>query len=328
MSRVVSTIRDRASSLFRDSSAAASIVAALTDTMESSPLGGPRTVTTLTVEQGFIKVLVAKGPRVVGHHIALANHQFFREGLISDAGRVATIMRKAVAQAGGERRFTVGAVPGYQSALRQIGLPVPKGVNPEAMIFREARRVMGVSPETSHLAWHRLPDDANWVVISATRRSMASLLETAREAGLRLRSTELRSFALARAIGKRDAIIAWIGVEACEVVVVRASTPVVQQSDYWGSEPIDRGVLVDRVTAVVERSMATYDEQGIGMPMPLDTPLYVTGSPVGVDQGVADQIAANLGRPSETPDPYLEVPPDFPTHDMIVNIGLALGAIR
>ena len=320
----MSSIRDRAVAVFKDSS----IVATLTDAIEGSPLGGPRTVTTLTVEQGFIKVLVAQGPKAINHHIALANHQFFREGLISDSGRVATIIQKAVAHAGGESRYTVGAVPGYQSTLRQMGLPVPNGVNPEAMIFREAKRVMGVSPETSLLAWYRSGDDANWVVISATRRSMASLLEPAREAGVRLRSTELRSFALARAIGKRDAIIAWIGVEACEVVVVRASSPVVQQSDYWGSEPIDRGVLVDRVTAVVERSIATYDEQGLGMPMPLDTPLYVTGSPVGVDQGIANQIASNLARPLEMPDPHLEVPPDFPTHDMIVNIGLALGAIR
>lgn len=187
---------------------------------------------------------------------------------------------------------------------------------------------MGVSPETSHLAWHRLDDDLNWVVVSATRRSMASFLETAREAGLRLRSMELRSFAVARAVGRRDAIIAWIGVEACEVVVVRASMPVVQQSDYWGSEPIDSSVLVDRVTAVVERSVATYDEQGLGMPMPIDTPLFVTGSPVGVDGGIAEQIAANLARPLEKPDPHLDVPPDFPTHDMIVNIGLALGAAR
>ena len=328
MNRLVAAIRDRSAFMLRDSSAAASIVATLTDVINSSPLGGPRTVTTLTVEQGFIKVLVACGPRVVSHHIALANHQFFREGLISDAGRVATIIQKAVTRAGGESRYMVGAVPGYQSTLRHMGLPVPNGLNPEAMIFREARRVMGVSPETSHLAWHRLADGANWVVISATRRSMASLLETVSEAGLEMRSTELRSFALARAVGKRDAIIAWIGVEACEVVVVRASTPVVQQSDYWGSEPIDRGVLVDRVAAVVERSVAAYDEQGIGMPMPLDTPLYVTGSPVGVDQGIAHQIAVNLARPLETPHPHLEVPPDFPTHDMIVNIGLALGAIR
>ena len=318
MNLLASAIRDRA----------ASTVATLSDIIESSPVGGPRTVTTLTVEQGFIKVLVAKGPRAVSHHIALANLQFFREGLISDAGRVATIVQKAVAHAGGDGRFTLGAVPGYQGTLRQMALPVPNGVNPEAMILREARRVMGVSPETSHIAWHRLADDANWVVISTTRRSLASLLETAREAGLRMRSTELRSFAVTRAIGERDAIIAWIGIEACEVVVVRASTPVVQQSDYWGSEPIDRGVLVDRVTAVVERSIATYDEQGLGMPMPLDTPLYVTGSPVGVDQGIAEQIAANLARPLETPDPHFEVPPDFPIHDMIVNIGLALGAIR
>ena len=239
MNRLVSAIRGRPASMRRDGSAVARIVATLTDAIESSRLGGPRTVTTLTVEHGFIKVLVARGPRVISHHIALANHQFFREGLISDAGRVASIIQKALAQAGGEGRYTVGAVPGYQSTLRQMSLPAPNGVNPEPMIFREAKRVMGVSPETSHLAWHRPADDANWVVVSATRRSITSLLETAREAGLKLRSMELRSFAVARAIGRRDAIIAWIGVEACEVVVVRGSIPVVQQSDYWGSESLD-----------------------------------------------------------------------------------------
>ena len=97
----MSAILEKSAAKLKENVVAASIVASLSDAIESSPLGGPRTVTTLTVEQGFVKVLVACGPKVVSHHVALANNQFFREGLISDSGRVATIMQKAVARAGG-----------------------------------------------------------------------------------------------------------------------------------------------------------------------------------------------------------------------------------
>ena len=50
MNRRMSAILEKSAAKLKENVVAASIVASLSDAIESSPLGGPRTVTTLTVE--------------------------------------------------------------------------------------------------------------------------------------------------------------------------------------------------------------------------------------------------------------------------------------
>ena len=186
---------------------------------------------------------------------------------------------------------------------------------------------MGVSPETSFLTWHRLKDNidrSQWLLLSAPGRSMNSLLNTVTAAGLQMSAMELRAFALARAVNQTDAVIAWTASDGCDVVVVNDATPVAHQSAYWGADPVDGNVLVDRVTAIVERTLAVYDQENLAMALPDGTGLYVSGSPVGVEQDVGPRVAAHLQLPLEELRCPLETPPDFPLNDLIVNVGLAL----
>lgn len=295
-----------------------------------TPLGGPRVVASITMECGFVKVLLTRGTEVLDFRTSLANPQFFREGLVGEGNRVAEIVRNALAEIGAKPHLTVTAVPGYQTTLGQIELPTAEGVDPEVVIHREALRVLGVPPESSQLAWHPLSGRqgrTSWLVVSATRRSMASLLGTLEAAEASADGVELRAFALARAVNLADAVIAWAAADGCEVAVVRGWTPVTHQCAYWGPEPVDRAVLVDRMTTVVERTVSQYDESGHGMPLTASTPLCVTGSPTAFDEEIASQIGANVSRPVEHPRPALLLPSDFPLNDLIVNVGLALGRV-
>ena len=108
------------------------------------------------------------------------------------------------------------------------------------------------------------------------------------------------------------------------MVIVRDAIPVAYQSAYWGADQIDRSVLVNRLTEMVGRAIATYDENNFGMPLPDQTPLYVAGSPVGMELDIGTQVATALQRPNEQLNPPLAHPPDFPINDLIVNVGLAL----
>ena len=288
---------------------------------------GVKETISVTVEHGIIKLLVTSGLEVIDYRIALANPLFFREGLISDSGRMATILETALEDVPGERRSIIGAVPGYQSTLGRLELPNAKGLDPDLVVPREASRTMGISLDRSYVTWTRLPDNvdrARWLVLSANRRSITSLTDTITAAGMRMSTMELRPFALARAVSKPDAIIAWTAPDGCDTIIVRNWVPVTHQSAYWGAEPVDSSVLANRLTDIISRTVAVHEESQLDMPLPAATSVYVTGSPVGLEPGVRAQVAANLQRTFEDVNPPLKLPPDFPIDDLVVNVGLAL----
>ena len=287
----------------------------------------PSATATITIEHGFIKLLIVDGMEIVDHRIALANPQFFREGMASDSRRMAEVLARNMEDMGVEYSRLVGAVPGYQNSLRRIDMPKSDDINPSVFIPREAHRTMGISTDTSFLTWHQIPDSfdrTRWIVIAATRRSITSMLETTTIAELPPPSLELRAFALARAVNRPDAVIVWAAMDGSDVVIVRDSIPVASQSAYWGADPVDGTVLVNRLTDVVGQTIAVYDEQTLDLSLPDSTPLFVSGSPAAMDPTIGAQLGANLQRPVESIIPPLKIPAGFPMDDLIVNIGLGL----
>ena len=291
-------------------------------------LGGPKEVTTLTIERGLIKLMVSRGLEIVGHRIVPASPRLFREGLVSDSPHMASLLQRALQEMGGRHRRVIGAVPGYQTALRRLELPNAKGMDPNIIIPSEAQRTLGISLNNSSLAWHQLPGTAgvaHWLVLSATNRSISSLSSTAEGAGLKLGAVELRAPALARAINQPDAICAWVAADGCDVVVVRDWMPITHQCAYWGvASTIESPDLVNRITEVVESAIVANELYNPEMEVPGDVPVYVTGSLAEHRESVAQGVAANLRRPAAELEPPLALPPDFPVDDLVVNIGLAL----
>ena len=291
-------------------------------------LGGPKEVTTLTIEHGLIKLMVSRGLEVVDHRIVPASPRLFREGLVSDSPHMASLLQRGLQEMGGRHRRVIGAVPGYQTTLRRLELPNAKGMDPNIIIPSEAQRTLGISLNNSSLAWHRLPGTAavaHWLVLSATNRSISSLSSTAEGAGLKLAAVELRAPALARAINQPDAICAWVAADGCDVVVVRDWTPITHQCAYWGvGSTIESPDLVNRITEVVESAIVANDLYNPEMAVPADVPVYVTGSLADHRETVAQRVAANLRRSAAELEPPLALPPDFPVDDLVVNIGLAL----
>ena len=282
----------------------------------------------MTIEHGSVKLLVARGLEVVEYKIIEANERLFREGLVSDAARVSDLIEDAIETASGRFRRVVSAVPGYQTTTRRLDLPAARGIDPNVIIPQEAQRKLGISAEHSYLTWLRLPsgvDQAQWLVMSATHRSIASLSTTAAGAGIKLAALELRSFALARAINQPDAVIAWTAPDGCDAIVVRGWTPVTYQTAYWGTAAtVEAADLVNRLTEVVESTIAAHDMSNPEMSVADDIPIYITGSPVVGDDMIASRVAANTRHPLAMPEPPLHLPPGFPLNDLIINVGLAL----
>ncbi|MDP3062654.1 MAG: hypothetical protein Q8O40_05525 [Chloroflexota bacterium] len=272
-------------------------------------------------------MMESQGLEVTGHRTAMVNPGLFREGLVARPARVGEIIRNALREMGVDRCPVLGAVPGFQSALHVLELPKARGLDPREFIPREASRTLGVAPAVSILAWHQMPDwlgRTRWVVASTTRRSLASYLDTLQSAGLRLRAVDLRAFALARAVGQSEAVIAYSALDGVEVVIVKEWTPVACQSSVWGSEPVEEAVLMDRLTDIIERTIGSYDQRHPEAPLSEDTPLYLCGSAPGSETDLGPQLADTLGRSAGELSIPMVAPEDFPVRDFVVNVGLAL----
>lgn len=284
-------------------------------------------VLALTIEQGAVKLVTAQRQWVLDYRLQPVNPAFFREGLPAQPGRVARVIAGAVKEFGGSTWRVVATVPGYQSMLHFLELPKAHGLNPQEIIPREAARVMGIPLERSVLRWHRLPDwqdRSRWLVVAAPRRSVDVLLETARLAGLPLHAVDLRPFALARAVNVPDAIVAWLGADGADVVLVRHAAPVAYLSVAWDAEVTGGAVLVERLAQMVEQTLARYEASSTEGWVADDVPLFVCGVPAGLEGEVGPGVAANLGRELQALRPPVEAPEDFPVQEMAINLGLAL----
>ena len=286
-----------------------------------------RQVTTMTIENGVVKLLVCRGLEVLDYRVLLANPRFFREGQVSNSPRVAALLQAVLPEMKGDFRRVVGGVPGFQNRLRLMQFPRGPGLDPRVVIPQEASRTMRVSVDTYDLSWLRLPDRLDrtgWLVLATSRRSIGSLVETAHLAEMGLKVLEPRAFALARVVNSREAVVAWTAPDGCDVVIVKESVPVEHQSIFWGAELVEDAVLRDRLTEVVGRTIDTFNSSSTEGPLSEEAPLFVLGSPMGREPMIVSGVAGNLGRLAGEIELPLIMPEDFPIQDLIVNVGLAL----
>ena len=290
-------------------------------------IGKSNSVLSLTIEHGLIKLVHSWGLELLDHRVMIANPQFFREGLVSSRDRIAGIIRNALLDMDGGKAHIVSAMPGFQSGIKLMTSPRAAAIDPAVFIPREAVRTMGISTDRNPITWYRMPaslDQNRWLVSAASRRAIASAVDTAQTAGSPIREMDLRPFALARVVNRPDALIAWVGADGCDVVVVKGSSPVEYRPLFWGAEPVDRSVMVTRLTEVIERTVAGYDQGNPAGPLSDDTPLFVCGSPLVHEPDIASQVAQNLQRPMLEIDPPVTYEAGFPIQDHVVNIGLVL----
>ena len=293
----------------------------------------------ISIEHGMVKLIASQGQVINGYRVTLANPRFFKEGHVSNSSRVAGLLEGMLSQLNGKIKFANVVVPGFQNRLRVMEFPKGQGFDPRKVIAQEASRTMHVTSENYYITWRRLPDRldrSRWLVLAALRRAIVSLLGTIQGANLRISGMELRPFALARAVNQPEAIITWAAPDGCDVVIVKDSVPVEHQSLFWGADLVEDSVLIDRLTEVTSRTLATFNESSPEGPMPDDTPLYVCGSPISRQAILQDhqrglaitrQISQNLRLPNGEVDLPMDGGPNFPVNDLIVNAGLALRGV-
>ncbi|MCX8126586.1 MAG: pilus assembly protein PilM, partial [Dehalococcoidia bacterium] len=156
-----------------------------------------------------------------------------REGLILQPAAVGAVIAGLFRSSGLPGDRVAVSVAGMPYSYRTITLPKIKPSLRDEAIGRAARREIPGPVEELCLSWQLLrqtAEELEYFVVGVPRSAVSAVSATLRAAGVRSFLMDLRALALARAVGVGQAIVADIGTDSIEIVIVAGGVPVVLHS--------------------------------------------------------------------------------------------------
>jgi len=134
---------------------------------------------------------------------------------------------------------------------------------------------------------------------------------------------ESRAMALTRGAGASEAIVINLRTESIEVLVVTRYIPLIAAQRTF-ELLLNVEDLVTEISELVQQALTSYNQRGIGPPIPNTVPAYISGRHQEIGAPLLDSLQNALDRPVRLPDPPISYPPDFPVIEYMANVGLAL----
>jgi len=284
-------------------------------------------VVSLSIEGNTIRVVSCQGRRVSAWKSIPFNPTLLQGGFVANAAGLSQVLKSALRDVKAGR--VIVALPGFQSVSRVIALPKVKGLRPAVAVPREARRLMGVSLDSSYLFWQSLASaGTQWrfFVLAVPRVPLLALIDALRQAGIRPWKIDTKPLALARAVNQGHAVVGSLESNSIDVVVVLDHAPVVIRSLFLGEEAVVPEVVLPRFVEEVSRTITFYNDINRGNPLPRTVPIYLCGALSGNPE-VGREIERATGHQVGQADAVLSYPPDFPVSQMMVNLGLVMKAL-
>lgn len=234
---------------------------------------------------------------------------------------VVSVVRGLVRSSGMKKGEVVASITGLYSISRLLSIPLsPDGGTPNvALIVRDA-----VASEDMRLRWQLLEpkNELNRVlVLGAPADVVEHQVQLLRGADLAPSTLETKGMALARAVGKPNALIAHVEQSSVDIVLVSDGIPQVMRAQPVPSSASSEE-RADHVAQAL-RQTARYHETHHDDGLPPDTPLFIVG-PEAADPVLLESVRAEVDFDYEEFLPDLEYPPSLPVWEYAVNLGLAL----
>ena len=234
---------------------------------------------------------------------------------------VASVVRGLVRSSGMKKGPVAASISSLYSIARLLTIPLSAaGSTPNvARAVRDA-----VASEEMRLRWQLLePKDElhRVLVLGAPTDVVEHQVELLRSADLTPSTLETKGMALARAVGRSDALIAHVERATVDIVLVSGGIPQVMRA-----QPIPPSASseerADHVAPAL-RQTARYHDTHHDDGLPPDTPLFIVG-PEAADPVLLESVRAQVDYDYEEFLPDLEYPPSLPVWEYAVNLGLAL----
>lgn len=284
---------------------------------------------TIALGNTNLRLLAASKASVTAWADVPFNPNLMRGDSVADPAGMGQVIHNAVSRSGFQAGKVIAAIPGTRSLSRLVPLPKAKDINPEEVIPRQARRLMGAAVvDNSHLYWKLLRQEQTqdiYYVLAAPKDASESFAEAMRFAQLKPELLELTGFALARVVNEQNAVIAGADTRAIDLVIVTDYIPVfmmhaVSESPIFSGE--DAAPVLESELA---RVIGYYNDRNPDKQLAESVPIYVLG-PYAGDEHVTTVIKGSTGHPvvAMKPPSWISYPQDFPYSSFAANLGLIL----
>jgi len=287
-----------------------------------------RRVATLHIESDGARILVVKDNDVIEWGIEPLEPGLVRDGLVVDPKAVGDHISSLLVAHRVGKRDVVAGLTGQRCVPRILDLPQMAPRLLKEAIPREMKREMPVPLEEMHLSWQVISGgngNLRVFALGVPRDILAPQVEAMMIAGAKPRSMDIKPLALARAVGRGEAIIADMEPESIDVIIVRGGIPATIRAAGLQEEVKTTEEKTRRLGEELGRTVKFHNETHREEPLHASTPVYLTGSlaEAAASSGI---VEASVGHPVEPLSPPLTYPADLPVATFMVNIGLALKA--
>jgi type IV pilus assembly protein PilM len=285
-----------------------------------------KAVTTLNIEASGVRFLTVRQGRVETWGSAPLPPGLVRDTLIADPAAVGEIIGDLLGSAGLSRHGVIVSLTGLRSVSRLVSLPRLSASRMKEAVRWAARREMPVALNELCLSWQTVGtwDSEQWVFLLGTPRSVVDATLGALSAGgIKPHAMDLKPLALARMVGRSEAIIVDLESESMTIVIVVKGITQLMHTIVTRQD----GLLLDdrmrRLADDLSRTVMFYNNAHPDQPLNPGTAAFFTGE-VANDPAVHRLARSNIEYAVEYPTPCVECPAGLPVPQYAVNLGLAL----
>lgn len=280
----------------------------------------------LNVEGTSARLLLVKGNRVSAWTEVPLEPGLVKEGVIADPQAVGLALKALLDSHRVWGGKLIASVTGIRSIPRMLELPKMSPHMMEAAVAREAKREMPVPMEDIYLSWQTLAvNDGHQRIfaLGVPRDTLDPLLRAIAVTGRRAHAVDIKPLALARAVDRREAIIADVEPDSADIVVVTGGIPAIMRTVVSRGEGAAPEDSIDRCRGELARTIKFYNDTHRQEPLAPSTPLFLTGSLAEEAAAAIESLESLAPYPVEPLTPPLGCPSDLPIASYAVNIGLA-----
>ena len=236
-------------------------------------------------------------------------------------------VRQLMASSGIKAKKVIASISGLYSVNRFLPVSsLPLGITTQEAVQEVAKEIMPISVDRVYLSWQTITvseDESQVIILGTPREAVDDEVRALRLAGINPQVLELKTIALARAVGREQALILNIESSSLDVVVVADNLPRVMRTVAWRPGELNEEDMVGHLATNLEMTADFYNSRNPETPLDATTPLFITGQ-MSTDLTLVDKLQARSRYPVEPLAPPLKYPPYLPVSQYATNIGLAL----
>jgi len=288
------------------------------------PLLTNKTIT-VDITSSAIRLLLASGDRVERWADAYIEPGLVSDGIVTDAAEMGDRIIKLMKSSRIRGKKVMVSVSGLYSVSRLVNLPHPNGHSREEMMSDLIADIVPLSPEEFYTSWKIVGTNGNGhraLFFGTPINIIDSVLSSLKCASLKPAGLNLKSMALLKLIDRQQALVANIEMDSADIILIADALPQVVRTIRRGMD-VDMDEWVKDIETNMRQTILFFNTRFGGRRLEPEAPLYLTGK-LATDPAIAGELSELIGCPLDGLPVPLECPPNMPTNQFAVNIGLAI----